>query len=1798
MLTNNNHSTSHHHTQTTLSSFNSSPIPNNPTITEHLRDLASKGLSEESPSFVCPPDLHTIATCEPVTVHHDHPLSLSHVGIGFWNVNGNSIDKALTWHSWMLQQHSIDVLVMIDSRDPPALGAVLKNALRHELPQHSVAITNTSSPLSTAKLVIGGITMLVAPRLAPRRIKTWSDPSGLGLILATTFRTPSNELLLVIGVYVPVPHSNPESDQLEAQLHRWLRDQGRPLDTMLYLRTALESRIQKQLRMANSKIVIGGDFNLLSDEVRRDLLPFPAIRAPFDHEQTADIPTRFASGRRIDHIFTLQADILSHSILTEELLESVSDHVPLWCQIGLNIPTTQLTKSLLSTARPSEKLLKTKSGKQDYQKKLHAWILANHDSSLDTLCSYSTKLLTPKTRSQRKRRKTWSVEMKALTYWINMLIRLHRASKSPDRFCIPTIFQETETMISKINPAGPTLLKNLQETYPLSTDMSNDPCMLLLFKKTALKALRCSTRSAQSAWIRQALNRREDNFKSGRIGVVIRSLLQESRHDFDMLHIRTDNDDIITDPTQCHEELTATFVNWFKATAKNVAPNGVSLWSLWHQNEHQLRDHLTQTRIPIELHETIIKGILHSDNDRREAIHHSLGSCAQITPSLKEFEDAIQDSPSGSAGGPIGLTYTMIRAWPKSVVTWVHTELTKMWVSGQFPAWWSTKLLVPIPKKDDPTLSDLRPIMLLEPIRKLWMGTIIRKIMASWEQQGILSENQYGFRKHKSCGHAVLQLINSMEEAEEEATSILISSWDIKRAFDSISRELIQFSLERLGVPTDIASIIATMDAEDKVTVASPWCRAHGSSPRVKSFSTHQGTGQGDIVSPTLWTAFFDILLKTLEADTRSHNFYVRGAAGHIIAQPDLAYADDLISIAATKEALQRKADLVSAFALSFHLQLAIPKFRTAIVDWSGTRPTSRNDEEGILIHGKDWAPTLVPFTQDPSLRYLGSQQNLDNSGSIDAAKILDLIQKITSKLRCRGGSAEMHVMVTNAVIHSRAAYAGAFGCWSLGHYRKWDVIIARFLKEKLHLPASFPNDLLYAPLSAGGMGLVRCSDKIQQAKQRLLTRCSNGTSGSQTAAAGVLDRLARRCGHYLCSDGNKIFLDRIPERVTYWARSLVEYLNEGGLAMRSPPVYAPTIWDTNIITSCPSLAPSLDFLLQFNITTIGDVIVDARTSTFSIWPCLSEDLPTAVPLISAISMEHQKSPLPVRPGQTWIRTQNGKFQTVVEVLGWTSTDVMVRFWGTPSDWSRREASLPKFTGLTHRKLFGQSTTLGCGSNDTIPWELFVLECGHKAITSGDIFLKSFGLYRTLLGWTRWSPARPILNSPHRPPWLPQLDLTADSIICTDGSWQADDSELLLGPSLLHQGCGLVVLAGPNAIVPSFSLTVKDNSFVSPFRAFTMEMFAITLGLQAAQWLTPPPCIYSDCQGAITLSRHCRSTHPLYPLAHISQVIAAGLPPSLDNLPAVRWVAAHAESRREFPAFSTLDWGNYWADKAAGGKITDNPGSLPHTPDWTHVALNFHDLLADPSFRGTTWATFKEDEVFIGNVRHYKTDLNLQAYLKHRSETKDTGLGPWLPDNLLFLMAACNPRTLRQRSALLQLYLARFDRDRLAATETPTICMCKSGTAHLQHWITDCTLPAMQDAKLDLRHDLQQLFGRTQGTLSAWFISRLMDHHDENLWRGIWSTDSYAIASSLSSTSVGIRRQLLAATRLVTTTSLDMHSTDTQLRRSPALAASRGSRRSLDRPHFSNTLLNYGFLRESAPRPAVERPNSEKGSLN
>ena len=82
----------------------------------------------------------------------------------------------------------------------------------------------------------------------------------------------------------------------------------------------------------------------------------------------------------------------------------------------------------------------------------------------------------------------------------------------------------------------------------------------------------------------------------------------------------------------------------------------------------------------MKIHHAII-----SAPNRDNKVQDALAALGECPPSYQDFLNAIKSSPSTTAGGPSGLTYGMMKAWPEEVSRLAYDLLVKMWGGDACP---------------------------------------------------------------------------------------------------------------------------------------------------------------------------------------------------------------------------------------------------------------------------------------------------------------------------------------------------------------------------------------------------------------------------------------------------------------------------------------------------------------------------------------------------------------------------------------------------------------------------------------------------------------------------------------------------------------------------------------------------------------------------------------------------------------------------------------------------------------------------------------------------------------------------------------------------------------------------------------------------------------------------------------------------------------------------------------------------------------------------------------------------------
>ena len=107
------------------------------------------------------------------------------------------------------------------------------------------------------------------------------------------------------------------------------------------------------------------------------------------------------------------------------------------------------------------------------------------------------------------------------------------------------------------------------------------------------------------------------------------------------------------------------------------------------------------------------------------------------------------------------------------------------------PPSWKQEIVVPIPQKiDSMRLADLRPLKLLEVIRKMVLYIVKDRMQRHLDGLEILNSRQVGFRSLRGCPHAGLAATAAFEDSLRRQREIHAVFLDTRKAYDSVCRIL------------------------------------------------------------------------------------------------------------------------------------------------------------------------------------------------------------------------------------------------------------------------------------------------------------------------------------------------------------------------------------------------------------------------------------------------------------------------------------------------------------------------------------------------------------------------------------------------------------------------------------------------------------------------------------------------------------------------------------------------------------------------------------------------------------------------------------------------------------------------------------------------------------------------------------------------------------------------------------------------------------------------------------------------
>ncbi|CAB1102622.1 unnamed protein product [Ectocarpus sp. CCAP 1310/34] len=193
------------------------------------------------------------------------------------------------------------------------------------------------------------------------------------------------------------------------------------------------------------------------------------------------------------------------------------------------------------------------------------------------------------------------------------------------------------------------------------------------------------------------------------------------------------------------------------------------------------------------------------------------------------------------------------------VLRHLHTILVKVWNGGDIPREWKDATIKVLYKKGDRSnCNNYRGISLLSHVGKVPIKIITNRLSAFCEANNILPEEQCGFRPGRSTVDMLFVVRRLQELGRRKKIPLYMCFVDLKKAYDSVDREMLWKVLARAGVPAKLIEVIRQLYDGMRARVRmddgelSDW------------FFVTQGVRQGCVLSPLLFNIFFAEVLEVV----------------------------------------------------------------------------------------------------------------------------------------------------------------------------------------------------------------------------------------------------------------------------------------------------------------------------------------------------------------------------------------------------------------------------------------------------------------------------------------------------------------------------------------------------------------------------------------------------------------------------------------------------------------------------------------------------------------------------------------------------------------------------------------------------------------------------------------------------------------------------------------------------------------------------------------------------------------------
>ena len=264
----------------------------------------------------------------------------------------------------------------------------------------------------------------------------------------------------------------------------------------------------------------------------------------------------------------------------------------------------------------------------------------------------------------------------------------------------------------------------------------------------------------------------------------------------------------------------------------------------------------------------------------------SLHNFLPVTPS--EVECLLAQLDPMKSSGPDLISPFELTVACRHISAQLATLFNESLATGTLPTEFKSGIISPIlkpGKRDNSTPNSYRGISLTCVLSKVLEKIAHQQLESYFKTQGAYHEDQYGFRKGRSCADLLLGTIDDWMIAKDRKLSTAIVFIDLSKAFDNVQHDKLLLKLQKLGVGGMVLKWFHSYlcNRTQKVAVG------NDSSP---SFYCTKGVPQGSVLSPLL----FNIYVSDLHDLAKQNNSTLRSFADDMTL-----YHSDISPVQASK---------------------------------------------------------------------------------------------------------------------------------------------------------------------------------------------------------------------------------------------------------------------------------------------------------------------------------------------------------------------------------------------------------------------------------------------------------------------------------------------------------------------------------------------------------------------------------------------------------------------------------------------------------------------------------------------------------------------------------------------------------------------------------------------------------------------------------------------------------------------------------------------------------------------------------